>query len=397
MKEQFLEAKNTLYAYIDHHLNQKPFADSLRNNGRATVRRWLGEQHASQDEITALAQSMSLNGDQQEEFTDLVLSQVNYLSAEADTSSAHPDEIYIFEAFTLSGCAKAYPKLSPDEETAAIETFQAGESAKAKLCAEAYSLSNTERHELETLVSLGADAQEQLLMGNLKLVIRYVKKLKNMGVSEDDLNQEGILGLIRAMQSYVPGKASFSTYAVFWIKKFLLTSIANQGRSIHLSPNTTYVLGKIKETAAIFETRTGQTPTVEDISQITGFSPRRINNTLRSEQQSRSFSLDALCCCEAGDRRLADTIPDPDAEKQFDDVLKQKFDIMEALHRVLTPREMKVILLKFGFYDDMVKSFSEIGVIMGRTKECVRLIEKAALAKLRAEDSLKQCFLDSLT
>lgn len=390
MKEQFIESKNTLYGYIDKHLDQEPRTDGLRDHARATVRRWLGENHAPLAEITTLAQSMGLDDDQQDEFIRLVFSQINRLSAEPDDTPAHCDGPYIPQAFTLSGHAKGCTKLSHDEDAAAIDVFQAGESAKARLCAEARSLSNTERHELESMVSLGADAQERLLTGNWGLVVHYAKKFANMGVPEDDLTQEGALGLIRAMQGYVPGKAAFSTYAVFWIKKFIFDAIANQGRSIPLSPNVTYILGRIKKAAADFEAKTGQAPTTEDISQVTGLSPRRISNALRNEQQSRSSSLDALYYCKAGDRKLEEAIPDPNTEKQFDDVLGQAplCDIMEVLRRVLTPREMKVILLRFGFGNEPPKTLSEIGVIMHRTKECIRLIEKAALTKLRTDESL---------
>ena len=390
MKTQFTEAKNTLYGFIDHHLDQGSCPDGLRDHARATARRWIGEQHAPLDEITALAQSMRLDNNQQDEFIRLVFSQISRLSTELDEAPVHCNASYIPQGFSLAGRAKGYQKLSHDEEAAAITVFQAGESAKAKLSAEAYSLNSMEKLELESMVSLGANAQERLLMGNWGLIIHYVKKFSNMGVSEDDLIQESALGLIRAMQGYVPGKAAFSTYAVFWIKKFIFDAIANQGRSIPLSSNATYTLGKIKKAEADFEAKTGQAPTVEDISQVTGLSPRRINNALRNEQQSRSSSLDALFCCEAGDRQLAETIPDPNAEKQFDDVLgqAQKCDIMEVLRRVLTPREMKVVLLRFGFNNEPPKTLSEIGVIMERTKECIRLIEKAALAKLRAEKSL---------
>lgn len=398
MKHTFIEAKTALYAYIDRHLDQKPYADNLRGSARATVRRWLGEQHAPINEITALAQDMGLTNDQQQELTCQVLSQIGRLNSESDEVPTHCDGSCIPQAFTLADHVRGCPRLSHDEEAVAIKAFQAGESAKARLDAEGSSLSSSERRELEFLVSLGTDAQERLLMGNWGLVMHYVKMFCNMGVSEDDLIQESALGLIRAMKSYIPGKAAFSTYAVFWIKKFCHEAIANQGRSIPLSPNLTYVLGKINKAAAEFEAKTGEVPTVEDISEVTDLSTRKVTNALRNEKQSHSCSFDELCRSDAGTRTLAETIPDPNAEKQFDRVLgqAQRCDIIEVLHRVLTPREEKVILLRFGFNNKPPKTLSELGGILNRTKECARLIEKTALNKLRADEDLKQYFLSNL-
>lgn len=384
MKNHFTESKKVLYDFIDR-ANQDRWPDDLRDYARAAVRRWLGEEYAPLDEITVLAQSMGLTNEQQAEFIDLVLNQVSHQTQDLGAACVYHDESPVSQAFILTNYARNFPRISREEAAAEVEAFQAGESARARLYKGDCCLSSAEKHKLESLVSRGRDAQERLLMGNWRLVLNYARKNSNMGVSEEDLVQEGILGLIKAMQSFVPGKAAFSTYAMYWIKKFICEAISNQGRQIPLHPGTSYAWIKIQRASANFETQNGQAPTVEALSLDTGFTVRKIRNVIRSEQLSRSVSLDSIGLNEDNALSLSETIPDPNAEEAFDRVTEQEQigSIEEILHRVLTPKEELVILARFGFNNQKPKTLLELGSELGCTKEYVRLIEKKALAKLK--------------
>lgn len=384
MESRFIKSKKILYSFIDR-MDQKSWQDDVGVCVKTEVRRWLGERCASMEDIDAITQNMGLTDSQHQEFVRLVREQISFQDAGQESvlssSGKDPDS----RSFSLMGYAKSCHRLSCEESAEEVEIFQAGEAAKAKLDIEKNTLRYAEKCELNDVISRGRDAQERLIMGNWGLIMSLVKRYGNMGVSGEDLAQEGILGLIRAMQSYVPGKAAFPTYAICWVRKYILNAITAQGRQIPLSQNTAYTLSKIKKATADYEAKMGQTPTNEDISRATGLSARTVSNALYNERQSQSFSVEALSNDLDESHELLETIPDPQAEEEIEKVLEQVqgYDIKKLLHTILTPTERQVIVARFGFDGEQMKTLAELGTILGYTKENVRQIQKKAVAKLR--------------
>lgn len=394
MASIFAESKATLYDFIDR-LDQKGWSDQFVSSVKNQVRHWLLDKQVTATDVLALSQSMGLTEPEFAEFTNLLYGQIGLLEVEENQQANITGRSKgSNQAFHLMEYARKFPKISKEDAAENVKVYQDSLKAKEELESHGENISDTEARRLKAMVRKGKDAQEKLIVGNWGLIMSMALKYGNMGVSEEDLCQEGVMGLIRAMQSFIPQKAAFSTYATPWVKKHILIAVTEQGRPIPLSPNTASLLSRINRAAADHEARNGVAPTVEDLSELTGISARQISNATRNERQSQSLSIESMAMDHGDGCRILDMIEDPNAEHQYNSVLEQdeEVDIRRVLHKALSPLEEKIALLRFGIEDGQPKSLEDMGVILGYSKENVRQIEKKALARLKDENCLDKFY-----
>ena len=227
-------------------------------------------------------------------------------------------------------------------------------------------------------------AREQLVNANLRLVTSIAKKYQNRGIPMEDLIQEGILGLIHAVDKYDWRRGfRFSTYATHWIRQALGRAIENQGRTIRLPSHAVESLGRIKRTREMLSLRLHRTPTAAEIAAEVNMPADKVETLLKSETPE-PMSLDA----PAGESttRLGDLLPGEEnhspSARIFHRVLRD--EVRRALH-ALSPREREVLILRYGFDDNggNPMTLEQVGQGLHLSRDRARPIEVGALQKLR--------------
>ncbi len=256
----------------------------------------------------------------------------------------------------------------------------------------------TAEEEIELAVRIVDDdesAKKRLAEANLRLVVSIAKRYVGRGMHFLDLIQEGNLGLIKAVDKFDYTKGfKFSTYATWWIRQAITRAIADQARTIRIPVHMVETINKVKKTNSQLLHKNGRDPSAEEIADELGMPVAKVREILRVAQEPVSLETPIG---EEEDSHLGDFIPDDDAPAPADaaSILLLKEQLDEVL-KTLTPREAKVLMLRFGLEGGHPHTLEEVGKEFDVTRERIRQIEAKALRKLRHPSRSKKLkdFLD---
>ena len=275
--------------------------------------------------------------------------------------------------------------LTSEQEVALAQTMVRGQEVKKTLEemeAEGIEIDEETKRSLQKEIKAGERAKQNLAEANLRLVVSIAKRYVGRGMLFLDLIQEGNLGLIKAVEKFDYTKGyKFSTYATWWIRQAITRAIADQARTIRIPVHMVETINKVIRVSRQLLQELGHDPSPEEISEEMGMPVDKVREILKIAQEPVSLETPIG---EEEDSHLGDFIPDEDASEPSEaasfTLLKEQ--LVEVLS-TLTPREEKVLKLRFGIEDGRTRTLEEVGKEFNVTRERIRQIEAKALRKLR--------------
>jgi len=279
------------------------------------------------------------------------------------------------------------PLLKPEEEVTLAKQLEGGRAALRELERDGHR--PAERERLLRAIEAGNTARAHLIKANTRLVVSIAKRYMGQGVPFLDLIQEGNLGLMKAVEKFDYRRGcKFSTYATWWIRQSITRALAEQGRIIRLPSHVGDRIRKVYRTAQQLEQDSGQRPTPLEIADQMGLDPSKIRWLIKVSR--RPLSLEKPVG-EEEDSELGEFIEDEDSPTPTDSVthslLERKMDEVLA---TLSPREARILRLRFGLQDGRSYTLKEVGEKFGLTRERIRQIEREALGRLRHPSRSRQ-------
>ena len=282
------------------------------------------------------------------------------------------------------------PLLSPDEEIDLAQAMGAGNEADRKLAeidrlrkeGQEIPYSQEEIAAWKSAHAKGETAKQKLAEANLRLVVSIAKRYVGRGMLFLDLIQEGNLGLIKAVEKFDYTKGyKFSTYATWWIRQAITRAIADQARTIRIPVHMVETINKVIRVSRQLLQELGHDPSPEEIAEEMSMPVDKVREILKIAQEPVSLETPIG---EEEDSHLGDFIPDegasePSEAASFTLLKEQLMDVLSTL----TPREEKVLKLRFGIEDGRTRTLEEVGKEFNVTRERIRQIEAKALRKLR--------------
>ncbi len=282
--------------------------------------------------------------------------------------------------------------LTITQESEFARTVQEGIASKEKI--EAFMKMNKpipyeEMMKLQEKIEQGDQARDILIESNLRLVVSIAKRYLGRGLPLLDLIQEGNMGLMKAVYKFDPTKGfKFSTYATWWIRQSITRAIADQGRTIRIPVHMVETINKLMRITRKLTQEKHREPTPEEIAAEMKISVEKVQQIQKINQEPSS--LDATVG-EEEDTNLGDFIADTEIQNPLEFTQYQIYrEEIEAVLQTLTPREEKVIRLRYGLDDNRARTLEEVGKAFNVTRERIRQIEAKALRRLRHPSRLKR-------